>query len=50
VGKALQGLAHRATEWTGGSWAFGRGGSPGGEQPADQRGGPDRSGDSTAAL
>jgi low affinity Fe/Cu permease len=23
VGKALEGLAHRATEWTGGSWAFG---------------------------
>jgi low affinity Fe/Cu permease len=22
-GKALEGLAHRATEWTGGSWAFG---------------------------
>jgi hypothetical protein len=23
LGKALEGLAHRATEWTGGSWAFG---------------------------
>ena len=23
MGKALQGLAHRATEWTSGSWAFG---------------------------
>ena len=23
MGKALEGLAHRATEWTGGSWAFG---------------------------
>jgi low affinity Fe/Cu permease len=23
LGEALEGLAHRATEWTGGSWAFG---------------------------
>ena len=23
LGQALEGLAHRATEWTGGSWAFG---------------------------